>query len=332
MKTACISRYGAFGDLLHVAHIPELIKKHYGIDHVTVETNYQGVQIFAHNPFVDEVKQINPLQFTWSKLEKHWDYLQDSYDYFFNFFHHVEYGNIAMEDEPNYFRNSKYRREKFGKTPFCDSATKLAGLPDSYLGTRGKMYFPEEQHEKTRQWLESCRKKYGVDYIALVCLSGSSLHKKFIQASEVCLKLLDKHPDTMVITTGDEYCKKQDFSHPRVLSKVASWNFRTVALASKYVDFYIGPNTGLSCVANSWDTPTIQLFTADSMVTHSSYAKNAFGVQSSIYCSPCHKGPYKYVGCPIKEDHPACVFHDVEKIMSTVEEVRNVCLTRTAKV
>lgn len=326
MKTACISRYGAFGDILHAAALPRLIKDYYKVDHLTFETNYQGIQILQENPYIDELILIDPLKFSFTRLEAHWNYLADSYDMFFNLFHSIEYGCIAMEDEQSYYRNDQYRREKYGKMPMCDVMTQWVGLPEFLYGNRGVMYYKEEDHYSAKSWLDECKKKYGVKYICLVCLSGSSLHKKFLQAEQVCHQMIEKYPDTMIITTGDSFCKNQEVVSKRLLSKVAKWNFRTVALMSKYVDYYIGTNTGLSCVANSWDTPTVQLFTADSIVTHSGYAKNSFGVQSPIYCSPCHKGPYKYIGCPIKSNHPACVTFNIDEIMDTVEVLRNVCL------
>ena len=325
-----ICRYGAFGDVVHCSHLPRLIKKHYGIDHLTFETNYQGIQILNHNPFIDKLTVVDPMKWSFGILQKRWEFFEDEYDYFFNLFHSIEYGCIAMEDEQSYYRNKEYRINRYGKECFYDHATKLCGLPDEYLGSRGEMFYPENDHKGAKDWIEATKQKYGVKYILLVTLSGSSLHKKFIQAESVSRKILEKYPDTLIITTGDSCCKKQDFTGDRVISKVANWNFRTAALMAKYVDMYIGPNTGLSCVANMWDTPTIQLFTADSMVTHSMYAKNAFGVQSPIYCSPCHKGPYKYLGCPIKDNHPACIFYNEDEIMAKVEEVRNVCLPRIA--
>jgi len=330
MKTALISRYGAYGDHLHAAHLPRLIKEHYGVEHLSFETNYQGIQILQNNPFIDDLIYIDPLSFTSLNLEQHWNYLADQCDLFFNLYHSIEYGCIAMEDEQSYFRNDEYRRKKYGHLPMCDVLTRWAGLPESYYGNRGILYYDDVEHEKAKAFIQSCREKYGVKYVALVCPSGSSLHKKFIQAEEICHRILDEYPDTMIITTGDTYCVKQDAVHKRILSKITKWNFRTVALMVKYMDYYIGPNTGLSCVANSWDTPTIQLFTADSMLTHSSYAKNAFGVQSPIHCSPCHKGPYKYIGCPIKNEHPACIFYSTDKIMTVLKELRDVCLPRTS--
>ena len=74
MKKAIISRYGAFGDVLHSAHLPELIKKHYDVEYLSYETNYQGMQILQGNPFIDKLIPIDPMQFTAYALEQHWNY------------------------------------------------------------------------------------------------------------------------------------------------------------------------------------------------------------------------------------------------------------------
>jgi ADP-heptose:LPS heptosyltransferase len=333
MKTAIICRYGAYGDVVHCTHLPRLIKEHYGVDHITFETNYQGTQILNNNPFIDNLIQIENerlLSWTQAMLNIRWEYYQDKYDMFFNLFHTIEYGCIAMEDEQSYFRNDKYRREKHGKECFYDHLTKVCGLPDKYLGTRGEMFYPDDEHLKAIEWVKARREEYGVKYVVLVNLSGSSLHKKFIQAESICRKMLEKYKDIVIVLTGDKCTEKQLFTGERIRSVVGKWNFRTAALMARYVDLYIGTNTGLSCIANMWDTPTVQLFTADSMTTHSMYAKNAYGVQSPIYCSPCHKGPYKYLGCPIKDNPPACIFFNEDEVIAKIDEAYNGCLPRTS--
>jgi ADP-heptose:LPS heptosyltransferase len=333
MKTAMICRYGAYGDLLVSSHIPRLVKKHYGIDHVTFETNYQGTQILNNNPFIDKLVTIgNERLLSWSYgiLYKRWEYFKENYDYFFNLYHTMEYGCIAMEDEQSYYRDDEYRRDKYGKEYFSDHITKVCGLPDEYLGTRGEMFYPETEHAEARAWMAEVKKNRGVKFLILINLSGSSLHKKFIQAESIGRKILARYPDVCLLLTGDSCTKKQVFEGERIKSLVGKWNFRTAALMVKYVDIYIGTNTGLSHVSNMWNTPTVQLYTADSEITASMYAKNNYGIQSPVYCSPCYKGPYRYLGCPIKNEHPACIFFNEDQIMDTIEACYNGCLPRTS--
>ena len=72
-----------------------------------------------------------------------------------------------------------------------------------------------------------------------------------------------------------------------------------------------------------WNTPTIQLMTAASLINHPKYAKNDYSLQSPAYCSPCCKGPYQYIGCPSKDGYPLCVYFDVDKIMEQVDKIHD---------
>jgi len=165
------------------------------------------------------------------------------------------------------------------------------------------------------------KSRYNADWLILVCLSGSSPHKRFQNAESICKKILDKYPGSFIVLTGDKACLPDVFQHPRVISKVNDWNLRTAALMVKYIDFYIGPETGLTLVSHLWDTPTLQLLTAASWDNHIKGAKNAYWVQSDAPCSPCHKNPILYYGCTRKEGLPLCVTSfDEDKIMAKVEE------------
>ena len=323
MKTCFVSRLGAYGDMMHCAHIPRLIKEHYNVDRLDFETSDRGFQILWNNPYIDNLTWVDTTKITNYDLVTRWEYQRDEYDLFFNFMHTIEMEFCTLENDQRYYRNDKYRRERLGKMSYYDVMTQACGLPESYFGTRGQLYYDDEYHEKSRAWVESVKEKYSVDWVILVCVSGSSLHKRFQQCKSICEKLLAKYENALVILTGDKDCKGDEFKHERVLSKIDKWNFRTVALMSKYVDFVISPETGLACVSHSWDTPTLQLLTAASWDNHIKYAKNAYWLQSEVYCSPCHKSPLKYYGCPTKGRLPSCVWFDEDKVMIKIEEAHS---------
>jgi ADP-heptose:LPS heptosyltransferase len=320
MKTCLISRYGGYGDVLHASHLPELIKKHYGVDHLTFETSIMGCQILQGNPFINKLVPIDTVKLTQNLMTKNWKYCKERYDLFFNLIYTIEKEYCLLEKDSEYYRSSEFRRERYGKMNYYDVMTKACHLPESYFGTRGKLYFPEEEHKESISAINRIKEKYDANYAILICLSGSSLHKRFQQAESVSRKILEKYPKSVIVLTGDKNCESQLFNHDRVISKVNKWNFRTVALMCKYFDLVISPETGLVCVSHSWDTPTIQLLTAASFDNHIKYAKNAYFVQSPVECSPCHKGPYKYYGCPRKDNLPACVFFNEDEIMEKVKE------------
>jgi ADP-heptose:LPS heptosyltransferase len=308
--------------------LPKLIKEYYKVDKLDFETSERGFEILYGNPYIDNLIVV-PLKILLDDLICRWNYGKDEYDLFFNLTQTIELNYCVIEADHRYYRNNKYRRERFGKMNYYDVETEACGLPESYFGTRGQLYYSDKCHDEAKQWIKKTKERYNADWIILVCLSGSSMHKRFEQAQSICNKILDKYPTSLIVLTGDKDCKPQEFTHERIISKVDKWNFRTVALMSKYFDFVISPETGLVCVAHSWDTPTLQLLTAASWDNHIKYAKNAYWVQSDIHCSPCHKSPQKYYGCPVKDGVPACVVSfNEDEIMSKVEEAYNERITK----
>jgi len=331
VKTCYISRFGAYGDLMHASHLPRLIKEHYKVDKIDFETSYQGYQILQNNPYIDDLIYTDVSKLTQNRMQKNWEHCKETYDLFFNFVYTIEREYCTIEFDNRYYRSQTWRRENCGKMNYYDVMTKAVGLPESYFGTRGQLYYPDEEHETARNWIKNFKEKNDVDWLILVCLSGTSLHKRFQQAESICKKILEEYPKVYMILIGDENCLEQTFEHPRISHKIQEkdkegnvikkgWNFRTTCLMAKYFDFVISPETGLVCVAHSWDTPTLQLLTAASWENHIKYAKNAYWVQSPVHCSPCHRSPFHYYGCPKKYSFPACVFFNEDEIINKVKE------------
>ncbi len=324
MKTAFIHRLGAYGDLLHASHLPRLIKEYYKVDKLDFETSIRGIQILQNNPYIDNLSFVEaegPNAMDRNTLFTRWEDLKDRYDLFFNLINTIEVKYCCNETDQRYYRNDEYRRSKCGEMNFYDAMTFSCNLPETYYGIRGELYYSETEHETAKQRMIKWKEEYNADWLILVALSGSSMHKRFQSAESVCNKILMKYPEALIVLTGDEACLCDEFKHSRIISKINKWNFRTVALMVKYFDFYIGPETGLTCVAHLWDTPTLQLLTAASWDNHIKYAKNAYWVQADCACSPCHKNPVTYYGCTLKNEVPLCVeSFSEDKIMTEVEK------------
>lgn len=321
MKSCFISRLGGAGDVLHAAHLPKLIKEYYKVEHITWETNVHGMHILTGNPYIDDLQFVDVHKMTHNRMSKHLQEAHEKYDMVFDFSNTIELEYCCNENDQRYYRSDKWRRDNLGKKSYYDVMIDAAGLPESYYGNRGKLYYTDEEHLLAEAWANSKREKYS--HIIMVNISGSTLHKKFIQAESVCRKILDKYPKCLIIITGDEYCKDQVFTHERVISYVGSKvnGFRSVALKCKYVDLNISLESGLALVAHSWDVPTLHLLTAASWDNHVKYAENAYWLQASVPCSPCHKNPREYFGCPVREDHPECIWFDETAIINSVENI-----------
>lgn len=307
--------------MLHAAHLPKLIKEHYGVDHITFETNYHGMHILLGNPFIDDLQFIDVNKMTYNRMSKNLEWAHYKYDMVFDLANTIEKAYCTNENDWRYYTTDKWRRETLGKKSYYDVMTDAAGLPDRYYGTRGQLYYTCEEEAQALNWINKKHETY--DFVIMVNMSGSTLHKKFVQAESVCRKILEKYEKALIILTGDEYCKEQVFQHERVISYVGSKEngFRSVALKCRYVDLTISLESGLALVAHSWDAPTLQLLTAASWDNHVKYAKNAYWLQSPVPCSPCHKNPREYFGCPVVSKHPECVWFNEDEIMKKVEEV-----------
>jgi len=321
MKRAYIHRLGAFGDVLHASHLPRLIKEYYKVDQLDFETSTRGYSVLQGNPYIDNLYVMDIKENNAEILNTKWQYLKDEYDLFFNLIATIELEYCCNDSDQRYYRNNTYRRSRCGKESFYDVMTASCNLPESYYGTRGELYYTEEEHTLARNRIAKIKKDFDADWIILVCPSGSSMHKKFVCMESICKKILDKYPKSCIVLTGGKDELVDEFKHPRVLSKINKWNLRTVALMVKYFDFYIGPETGLTCTAHMWDIPALQLLTAASWDNHIKGAKNAYWVYSDVPCSPCHKNAQRYYGCTIKNNLPLCVTSfDEDKIMAKVEE------------
>lgn len=321
MKTCFISRLGGAGDVLHAAHLPRLIKKHFGVDHITFETNYHGMHILTGNPFIDDLQFIDVHTMTSNRMSKNLEWATFNYDLVYNLANTIERAYCLNENDWRYYTAQDWRREKFGQKSYYDVMVDAVGLPTECYGERGQLYYTDEEHAAASKWAKD---KLDVhSHVILLNMSGSTLHKKFMQAKSVAHKLLDKYPSCLIILTGDEHCAEQVFEHPRVISYVGSKvnGFRSVALKCKYVSLTISLESGLPLVAHSWDAPCLHLLTAASPDNHCKYAKNAHWIQSHVPCSPCHKNPREYFGCPVVDKHPACVWFNEDEIMEKVEVI-----------
>lgn len=290
------------------------------MDHITFETNYHGMHILTGNPYIDDLRMVDVHKMTHNRMAKNLEWANFNYDLVFDFSNTIERAYCLNENDWKYYTGDKWRRENFGKKSYYDVMVDAAGLPESYYGTRPELYYTAEEHQAAQAWIDKKHETY--EQVILVNLSGSTLHKKFIQAESVCRKILERYPKSLIILTGDEYCKEQVFEHERVISYVGSKEngFRSVALKCKYVDLNVSLESGLVLVAHSWDAPTLQLLTAASWDNHVKYAKNAYWLQAPVPCSPCHKNPREYFGCPVVERHPECVWFDEDQIMEKVKE------------
>ena len=333
MRKVLLSRFGAFGDLIHCTHIPRLLKME-GFDYVAFQYNHKGIDVFANNPYIDEHIHFNPYEYPIAEypvsfLEKRLQYMkeQGGYEKVINLQNSIERDYIAMEDMNEYYMSSATRRQKFGKHNYYDQTTLFAGYP-KHVGMKGELYFTEDEERVVRYIYEE---KYKGQFVVIANLSGSSKQKLFYNAEHICKKFLKRHPDAVVITMGDQDCKEHvEFQGERIINRSGKFGergypFRQSMLMTKYANLVIGCESGLMVAATLLGAPTVQLMTAASIKNHGGDFKNDFSLQSQVHCSPCHKGPYDFLGCPKFEhmgmQYPSCIRFDSETVLQRMEEV-----------
>lgn len=330
MRKVLITRHAAYGDHIHASHLPRLLKEQEGFDFVAFEYNPKGLSIYQNNPFIDEHIHIDPLNYTPDFMAKRWKAMmeQDGYERHINLQNSLEYGLLAMEDQNEYYTDSQYRRENYGKINYYDATSVYAGFP-SFMGNVGEIYFTDEEIACVKSVYDE---NYYGKFVIICNLSGSSKHKLFYKAEEIIKEFLEKNKDAVCILTGDNYSRENYlFSGERIIDRCGNFNdeqyypFRQSMLMAKFADVVIGAESGLMVASTLLGTPTIQLMTAASIKNHGGSFENDYSLQSPCVCSPCHKGPYQYIGCPKfeykNELYPECIKFDKEVILKRLDEV-----------
>ena len=318
MKRVLISRYAAFGDIIHCSHLPRLLKDE-GYDYVAFETNWKGSQLLCNNPFIDKLLYFEPSKHqavfgSEAMLDKHWKELSREYDLFINLYKSIENTVVAMEDMPEYFMHQK-ARDWMGKISFYDQTTKWAGFPHLMGKYRGEIWYTPEEREMVEKYM----KKFEGKFVVMINLTGTTIHKVLLDPEEYIDYILNKYPDAVVIATGDSSCKDLVKLSDRVTTIAGKFPFRQAAHVVRYVDCLLTMESGLGVIGNMWETPTIQIMTSSSQTNHPNNAKGDFSFQSQARCSPCSKGPYKFLGCPHSNGYPACVYIDRDIVKEKID-------------
>lgn len=321
MKSVLVSRYGAYGDCIVTSFLPRLLKEQ-GFDRVDFEVNQKGFQVLGNNPFIDNLMCYEPLVSGIEKfqdIKDHWEKVSKGYDKFINLYGSLEIGCVSMEGDSLYNLPDDERRKILGSINFYDQTCAWAGYPELMGMYKPELFFTEEEVAVTKQWME----QFKGEFVVLVNLAGTSKHKRFIQAKEVCDRILKEFDDAHIILTGDDI--KMSWEAERVTSIVGNKPFMQAVLIAKYCHCVIAMESGLGIGANVWGVPTVFLLTASSPESVCRYAQNSLHIQSPAKCSPCHRGPYEYKECEFKDGYPVCVYFDVDQILENVRKAYGIC-------
>jgi len=298
MKKVFIHREAAYGDHIHMSPV---IRAFYEDGwEVSMLYNYKGAQIQTHNPMISHHHyfEASAKDCTPELRKAHGATLRQAYkefDRFVTLQRTLEGALIYGEGTPEYFWPHWLRRKKSAGICFYDASMIAAGLTDpKYMGRTGEVFFTKEEHNITLDYLERFKDKY----IILWALRGSMYQKAMYPiAEEICTEFIKMHPETIIITTGDEFCQQWEWDHPQVIHKSDRIPFRQALCMAKYVDLVVTPETGLGIGAGAFGTPKIMLLTAASLTNIVGNDKNDFSLQSPAWCSPCFRAIYNTRNC-----------------------------------
>lgn len=300
MKKVFIHREGAFGDHVHMSNvIRAFYEDGYQVD---MCYNFKGAQIHSYNPMITNHHfwESNAKTATSKMRKDHVALLKnaiETYDKFVTFQISLEQTLLPGETQVEYFWPLRIRRLKTADICFYDWSMRWAGLTnEKYMGWGGDVFFTKEENDFVLDWL----KPYEDKYVILWALRGSMYQKAIYPiAREVLTEFINRHPDTVVITTGDKFCQQFEWDHPNVIHRSGRMPFRQALCMSQFVDMVVTPETGLGIGAGSFGTPKIMLLTAASIKNVAGNDKNDYSLQSPVYCSPCFRAIYNTNNCPL---------------------------------
>ncbi len=292
LKTACVVRYGGFGDMLQAASILPGLKKQ-GF-HVTMMTTPKGQEIVKHDPNIDDWYIQDTDQVPNEELYPFWKEQAKRFDRFINLSESIEGTLLGIPGRANHAWPHAVRHKMLNKNYF-DFTAELAGVDFKPC----KMFYPTEE-EAAR-----CKQATAGSYSILWSLAGSSIHKFTPHQDAVIARIMLEIPDAKVFLVGDEACQllEQGWENePRVVCLSGKIGIRETLALAQAVDMVIGPETGvLNSVAHEPNAKVV-------LLSHSSkknLTQHWFNTWSltpvDTPCHPCHRLHYSTEYCDVDE-------------------------------
>lgn len=288
-KSACVVRYGGFGDMIQTASIlPALKRQGY---HVTVMTTPKGQEILQHDPHIDAWSIQDTDQVPNALLPEFWAYQAKKYTVFINLSESVEGTLLSMPGRVSHSWPAKVRHDMMNRN-YGEFAASLAGVP---FARDGKFYpSPEEDAVAQGKLLAG-----GINL--LWALSGSSCHKFYPGQDEVLASLLRAFPRCRIFLVGDETCKllEQGWEkEPRIVRLSGELGIRDTLALAKRVDVVVGCETGvLNAVAFEPNRKVVMLShsSIENLTKH--WVNTVSLTPVSLPCYPCHMLHYTWDNC-----------------------------------
>lgn len=291
-----IVRLGAIGDCIQITPLAKYIKERG--NEVYILTSEQGMEILKANPFIDKLIYHKKDSVSDSELGDYFARVQkeNACDKLINLCESIEVKYLFHPVDPQYNYTKEERLALANKNHY-DAIFEAAGYPD-IKGRLPQLYFTEDEEKEFMSFRNDIIGKFFV----LWCLSGSAMHKVFPYTRYVMETLLNRYPDIVFVTVGDDWCEilEGELESDRIIHKANKWNIRQTAIASKYASLVIAPETGVLHMAGCFDTPKTGLLTHTTRECLTKYFKNDYSMEAKVSCAPCFRMIYNAkIQCPI---------------------------------
>lgn len=298
-KTACVVRYGAFGDLMQSSSVWAGLKKQ-GY-HVTVFSSLPGADVVRHDPNIDDLVLFDKDQVPNANLGDFWGHQKNKFDKFVNLSESVEGTFLAMSGRVQHVWAPAARHSMMNRN-YVEFAHSLAGVPHE---PHVKFYTTTEE----RAWATKTRLRMGDGPVIMWSLAGSSVHKTWPYLDNAVASILINYPTAHIVLVGGPECVMLEAGwekEPRVHLTCGKWSIRESLSFLDKVDLVVGPETGVLNAAACMDVPKIVFLSHSTHENLTRDWKNVFPLASASTVCPgrgnneapaCHQLHYGWTHC-----------------------------------
>lgn len=296
-KTVCISRYGAFGDMIQTSTLFKGLREQ-GYK-ICINTTPMGFEILRNDPNIDEFLLQNNDHVPNKELSAYWAYLSGKFDKFISLSESIEASLIALPGRRAY-RWKKEFRHLVMDVNYLEGQHAIAGTP---FKPCPKFY----RSKKERKWAEKYRQKLGRgSFVIMWSIAGSSVHKVYPHMDQVMAQMLHAHKNVKFVLVGDKLGQIIEYDwrkEKRVIRKSGKWTIRESLSMAKECDLVIGPETGVMNAVSFEPMPKILILSHSSINNIGKHWLNTYqAVPEDCECYPCHKIHYGFDTCERDEE------------------------------
>lgn len=298
-KTACVARYGGFGDQIMASNVlPGLKRQGY---HVTFMTTPKGQNMLEHDPHIDAWLIQDTDQVPNPQLGEYWRVWGKKFDRFINLSEAVEGTLLAIPGRMNHTWPSKVRQDKMGTVNYLEFHAEIAEVPYT---NDARFYASDAETAKAKATVES----FGPGaFVVLWTLAGSSIHKTYPHMDAVIARIMLDIPNAHVVFVGDEACKilEQGWEvESRVHRMSGELGIRdTIALAQQCA-LVVGPETGVLNAVGFEANAKIVFLSHSSKENLTKHWVNTWSIvpDEKPPCYPCHMLHYGDQYCRVEPE------------------------------